>query len=233
MIKSDVVFDEKEHKYTLYDVPLISVTQILKKLDDAFVKVNPEILKRAGDKGTDIHNFCENYVLSGGTLELNAFEDDFPDYKQNFIKFWKQFQPKQMYTEIITHHDFEYAGMVDLVAKRDNQWYIIDYKTSSNVQQAYKWGIQMALYQRALEQMGVNLGVRIPVKRLVLHLTSDVHKLLDLTDNFYLYVADEIIASILRDTFDEDMEYLKSLVSSAKNLHKNKYATLTQDGLLV
>jgi hypothetical protein len=179
-ISSDVIFEELTHKYTIHGIPLISVTQILKRLEDSFKGVNPEVLRIAGEKGTNIHTFCEKYALSNGSLEINCFEDDFPDYKTQFTHFWKEFNPQKVYTEVITSYSLEYAGMVDLVSKRGNQWYIIDYKTSSNVQQAYKWGLQMALYQRALEDMAVNLGSRLPVRRLVLHLTPKGYKLLDL-----------------------------------------------------
>lgn len=215
-MKSNLLFYEEEHKYVLDETVLQSVTQILGLLDDDFSNVKPEILDKAREKGNVVHKFCEEYVLSKATIEP-VITDDYSEYMFNFMYFWNEFHPLEATPEIKLHHEYNYAGTCDLLAKRGGVWYIIDYKTSSTTSLSHKWGLQLALYQRALESMGYKLGKRLKCRRMVVHLTRTTPKLLDLSDSMYLYVADVIIQSIIEDTLEQELPFIRDMLQYIKH----------------
>lgn len=84
-IETKLEFDEETHTYTLEGKVLPSVTTLLN--DGSYNNVDPEILKKACDRGTTIHKEIELYLkngLNGTTREFNEFLDIFTQYKELF-----------------------------------------------------------------------------------------------------------------------------------------------------
>lgn len=99
---SEVKYDDITHTYTLGGEELPSVTSLLD--DGSYQSVDSEILKKAQERGTLIHNECQAYIERkemGQTNEFNAFKElwdkmydklkkpcivDFKTYSSNDLK---------------------------------------------------------------------------------------------------------------------------------------------------
>jgi len=133
-----IKFDAVNHKYTLNGKDLISVTQLLKKhnLSDDFSFVDAEVLQKAADKGTMIHQEIEDYVLSG----VIGFTEELGQY----IKFTNEHNLKATDAEVRVHNDW-LAGTIDQIGDD----FILDIKTGSSVTlDVVRW--QLSLYNRLL-----------------------------------------------------------------------------------
>lgn len=62
----ELEFEEKRHIYTLHGMELPSVTKIMQPLSSyIYSRVDAKTLNAAADKGTIVHNACENYIKFG------------------------------------------------------------------------------------------------------------------------------------------------------------------------
>jgi hypothetical protein len=158
-------FVESTHTYTLYGQKIPSVTQLMAPLSAAVYNgINTEVLNRAADKGTEVHQAAENYANFG-------IEDISPErrgYFEGFRKWFDEVKPVVVSTEFQTYHKYLiYAGTVDLLAYLNGKLYVIDYKTTYRVEKMLT-RVQLEAYKQALISHG------IPVERkAVLHLRPD------------------------------------------------------------
>ena len=70
-ITTDLEFNEEEHKYLLNGKVLPSVTRLLDSGE--YNNVNPNVLERSRERGTEIHKEIENYFkkgIVGDTIEF-------------------------------------------------------------------------------------------------------------------------------------------------------------------
>ena len=107
------------------------------------------IVKKAGADGTQVHEMIEDY-LNG--KELNFLENGIPLYDpfiwQMFLRFvdwWETHKPTLLETEVHLFSDkIKVAGTCDLVCEIDGEVWVIDFKTSNNLQTTYE--LQTAIY---------------------------------------------------------------------------------------
>ena len=107
------------------------------------------IVKKAGADGTQVHEMIEDY-LNG--KELNFLENGIPLYDpfiwQMFLRFvdwWETYKPTLLETEVHLFSDkIKVAGTCDLVCEIDGEVWVIDFKTSNNLQTTYE--LQTAIY---------------------------------------------------------------------------------------
>ena len=107
------------------------------------------IVKKAGADGTQVHEMIEDY-LNG--KELNFLENGIPLYNpfiwQMFLRFvdwWETHKPTLLETEVHLFSDkIKVAGTCDLVCEIDGEVWVIDFKTSNNLQTTYE--LQTAIY---------------------------------------------------------------------------------------
>lgn len=157
-------FDEATHIYTLYGQKIPSVTQLMAPLTAAvYGGVNTEVLNNAADRGTEVHEAAENYANFG-------IEDISPEnraYFDGFRQWFDTVKPEVVSTEFKTYHKYLiYGGTVDLLAYINGHLYLIDYKTTYNVEKMLT-RVQLEAYKQALISHG------IPVERkAILHLTK-------------------------------------------------------------
>lgn len=60
----ELSFEEADHIYRLNGMEIPSVTTLMKPLSNAFYRdIDPGILERAAQRGTAVHNACENFAL--------------------------------------------------------------------------------------------------------------------------------------------------------------------------
>ncbi len=70
-----VEFEEETHQYWVDQKPVISVTQLIKEvLPSPYKRVDPEILKRAAEKGNALHDAIEHYEITGEVSPLIEFK---------------------------------------------------------------------------------------------------------------------------------------------------------------
>ena len=108
-----LVFDEKTHKYALYDgdfnkIDLVSVTQLLKRhgLAPDYSGIDNSILERKAERGRIVHAELEDYIKHGKvgfTRELECF-----------IKACKKYKITPTASEFMVHNN-EIAGTVDFI----------------------------------------------------------------------------------------------------------------------
>ena len=141
-----------------------SVTYVLshypkgKFFEDWLKKVgyaSEHIVKKASAEGTQVHEMIEAY-LNGE--ELKFLEHGIPMYPtlvwQMFLRFvdwWEEYNPTLIEAEVHLFSDkLRIAGTCDLVCEIGDELWIIDFKTSNNLQTTYD--LQTAIYAQCFEE---------------------------------------------------------------------------------
>jgi len=114
------------------------------------------IVKKAAEEGTQVHELCEEY-LNGAELK---FLDDYgrPQYNPDvwqmflrFVEFWEEFKPTLIETEVHLFSDvLEIAGTCDLIVEINGETWLLDLKTSNQLQLTYE--LQTAVYGQCYEE---------------------------------------------------------------------------------
>lgn len=115
------------------------------------------IMKKAATEGTQVHDAVEDLIAGKEITWL----DDFGNAKYNLkvwqmilkaAEFFKKYKPEIIACEEFTFSDkHKYAGTADLIAKIDGETWLIDVKTSNNLNRTYH--LQLAAYAKAWEEM--------------------------------------------------------------------------------
>ena len=113
------------------------------------------IVKKAGEEGTLVHEMIEDY-LNG--KELNFLQHGIPMYNPRiwqmfmcFVDFWETYNPTLIEAEVHLFSDeLKIAGTCDMVCEIDGEIWVIDFKTSNNLQTTYD--LQTALYTKCFEE---------------------------------------------------------------------------------
>lgn len=130
---SKVQFDEATHTYTLDGVELPSVTHIIRYLAvDKANNADPNMALIARERGSAVHEATVMYDYSG------EIPDDFPaeyaPYLEAYVQFVRDYKPGW---ELIEHQmgnkTLGFAGTLDRFGVIDNEWCILDIKTSYKV----------------------------------------------------------------------------------------------------
>ena len=117
-------------------------------------------LEKAGERGTLIHNACEQ-LLKGETLKLSEFTEA-SDKKAivGFVNWANEAKPDVKNIEFTVASRLGYAGTLDIYCEINKEPWIVDIKTSANVYDSHK--LQIAGYQNAFAEMtGIkaNMGI--------------------------------------------------------------------------
>ena len=148
----ELTFEEERHVYKLNGIEIPSVTTIMKPLSATlYAGVDDDVLRRAANRGTAVHNAIENY-LKFGIQDIDAV---YEGYFEAFLKWYKEYDVKPLATESrVYHKTIRYAGTADMPAIVDGKAICIDYKTSASVNKMLT-GIQLEGYAKAYESHGV------------------------------------------------------------------------------
>jgi predicted RecB family nuclease len=127
----------------LYETPsgkrYPSVTSVVGMMTKSYIdewrakvgeQVANEISSRAANRGTLIHENCENY-LKGLPLTFSMFQQEEKRMFDNFLPLLKQITEIHGIETQLYSDKLQVAGTVDLVCKIGNDYYILDWKTSS------------------------------------------------------------------------------------------------------
>ena len=131
-----------------------SVTSIL---DDAWPKgaylmqwaretglASQAIFEKAGEEGTNVHVSID-LLLHGSKVRIEDMSRKEKKCIMAFLDFLQEMKPNILKAEhMVVNHEHKYAGTLDLVCSINGQEYVVDYKTSSSVQESHK--LQVAAY---------------------------------------------------------------------------------------
>lgn len=113
------------------------------------------IASKAADEGNIVHNLAERYLLGE---EITLMNNGNPQYDLKvwkmflrFVEFWETSGAELLETEVFLYSDtLSVAGTCDLVCKIGDETWVIDLKTSNNLQTTYD--LQSAVYARCFEE---------------------------------------------------------------------------------
>lgn len=163
-------FEDANHIYRIDGRAVPSVTQLLKnKFGGKYDDVPVDVLKRAQEKGTQIHKIIECYC--------NGFDDN-SVYTRNFKFLQKHYHFKPIESELPIILNFGgkmYGGRLDLILDFDGQDAVADIKTSYTLDREYL-GYQLNLYR-----LGVEQSYDYKIEKLYgIHLRDDVRKMVEI-----------------------------------------------------
>ena len=161
----ELEFQESTHTYLLHGCPIPSVTQLMAPLSAAvYGGINTEVLNKAAERGTEVHEAAENYA-NFGIVDISP---EYRGYLDGFCKWFDEVKPEVVSTEFKMYHKYLiYGGTADLLAYINGKLYLIDYKTTSSVETMLT-RVQLEAYKQALISHG------IPVEgKAILHLRPD------------------------------------------------------------
>lgn len=168
----ELEYIDESHTYLVDGVIVPSVTQLLgKKFEHKYDGINPEVLRKAAEKGTAVHNAIEEWCKHGT-------ESDLPEL-YNFRFLQRQYNFEVLANEIpviLFDNDCPIAcGRLDLVLKMGDETGLADIKRTSALDKEYL-GYQLNIYRLAYQQ---TYGEDITFLRGV-HLREDVRKFVNI-----------------------------------------------------
>lgn len=170
-------YDDDTHTYIVDGVIVPSVTQVLKvKFGGMYDSVAPEVLKRAGERGTAVHKSIEDYCTKGidlGTTEVRHFR---------FLKNYYDLKPVKNEIPIIVCKDDipVTAGRLDMILDIGGDRAVADIKTTSTLNKEYL-AYQLNLYRLGVLQCYPDLGAI--TKLYGIHIREDKRKLVEIPVN--------------------------------------------------
>lgn len=171
----ELVYYDDTHTYYCNGEKCVSVTQLLKyKFPKKYEGISEEVLKRAAERGTYIHECIEMYERFG--LPSEEIEE-FRNYL--FLKEKFNFGVEENEVPIILKYkNLTICGRLDLVLTEGEQLLLADIKTTATLDKEYL-ALQLNLYRLAYQQCyGKNIsGLR------GIHLRKSVRKYVQLPIN--------------------------------------------------
>jgi hypothetical protein len=170
-------YDDDTHTYLVDGVIVPSVTQVLKvKFGGMYESVAPEVLRKAGERGTAVHKSIEDYCTKGidlGTTEVRHFR---------FLKNYYDLKPVKNEIPIIVCKDDipVTAGRLDMILDIGGDRAVADIKTTSTLNKEYL-AYQLNLYRLGVLQCYPDLGTI--TKLYGIHIREDKRKLVEIPVN--------------------------------------------------
>lgn len=116
-----------------------------------------EVLKRAGESGTKIHNAIESY-LKGDEVIWNDAIYDFDEWRQilRFKEFWETYKPELIHPELqVVAPDYQLGGTIDIICRIGKLVYLIDVKSSNAIYKTHE--LQIAAYAMMFNSLNPDL----------------------------------------------------------------------------
>lgn len=141
LVRSSVVFDSKHHTYTLNGKQLSGITSLLDRqlFKDKYSGIPDEILTRAAERGTYIHQCCE--LVDEGFISDNL-------ESINYLSLKEKYNLQLEESEYIVSDNEHYASCIDKVYRvNDNTFHLGDIKTTYKLNKEYvQWQLSIYAY---------------------------------------------------------------------------------------
>lgn len=170
LVKSGVVFDSEHHTYTLDGKQLSGITSLLDRqlFKDKYSGIPEDILRKAAERGTYIHQCCE--------LADEGFPSDCQE-AVNYLNLKSKYNLRIEESEYLVSDNEYYASCIDKVYRYDdNTFYLGDIKTTYKLNKEYvMW--QLSIYAYLFEKQ--NPGTTV-ASIFAIWLRGDTHQLVEL-----------------------------------------------------
>lgn len=149
LVESSVVFDPKSHTYTLDGRQLSGITSLLDRqlFKDKYIGIPDEILRKAAERGTYIHQCCE--LADEGFLSDN-------EESKNYMRLKQKYNLNHEVSEYLVSDNQHVASCIDKVYRvDDNTFYLGDIKTTYKLNREYvTWQLSIYAYLFELQNPG-------------------------------------------------------------------------------
>ncbi len=180
---ADLTFKEDTHSYFLGNVPIPSVSEIIKPIyQKIYGEIDKDTLEVAAKRGTRIHRAVE--FLS--KYNLYSVDSDVSGYISAYQKFRSDYKEwKLLHSELKTYHKSLLYGMtVDEIYETPQGLIICDIKTTK-IAYPNAWSVQLSAYKSGFESQHEKVS-----KIVALQLFEDGNYVLhELKDNFSVFLS--------------------------------------------
>ena len=144
-------------KEEFFSVKLPGVTTVLSNVlgKDEFKDIPEAVLKQAAERGSAVHEWIENFILTGEQKPIELAYQIYIDY---FLDWYKEYQPEFVSSELrMTNEKDGYKGIIDTIFYYTDKYTgkkvlcMCDWKTSSNLNR-FKTMCQLNLYERMFRE---------------------------------------------------------------------------------
>ena len=140
-----------------FSVKLPGVTTVLSNVlgKDEFKDIPEPVLKQAAERGSAVHEWIENFILTGEPGKIELAYQIYIDY---FLDWYNEYQPEFVSSELrMTNEKDGYKGIIDTIFYYIDKYTgkkvlcMCDWKTSSNLNR-FKTMCQLNLYERMFRE---------------------------------------------------------------------------------
>ena len=167
--KSSVVFDCEHHTYTLNGKRLSGITSLLDRqlFKDKYSGIPDEILRKAAERGTYIHQCCE--LVDEGFVSDNL-------ESINYLRLKEKYHLNHEASEYLVSDNENYASCIDKVYRYDDTtFYLGDIKTTYKLNKEYvQWQLSIYAYLFELQNPEANVASIFAI-----WLRGDTHQLVE------------------------------------------------------
>ena len=144
-------------KDEFFSVKLPGVTTVLSNVlgKDEFKDIPEPVLKQAAERGSAVHEWIENFILTGEPGKIELAYQIYIDY---FLDWYNEYQPEFVSSELrMTNEKDGYKGIIDTIFYYIDKYTgkkvlcMCDWKTSSNLNR-FKTMCQLNLYERMFRE---------------------------------------------------------------------------------
>lgn len=144
-------------KDEFFSVKLPGVTTVLSNVlgKDEFKDIPEAVLKQAAERGSAVHEWIENFILTGEPGKIELAYQIYIDY---FLDWYNEYQPEFVSSELrMTNEKDGYKGIIDTIFYYIDKYTgkkvlcMCDWKTSSNLNR-FKTMCQLNLYERMFRE---------------------------------------------------------------------------------
>jgi len=180
---ADLTFKEDTHSYFLEDLPIPSVSEIIRPLHQKiYGNIDKDTLERAAERGTRVHRAIE--FLS--KYNLCSIDDDISGYISAYKKFRSHYKDwRLLRSEFKAYHKFLLYGMTaDQIYETPEGLIICDIKTTK-IAHPVAWSVQLSAYKAGYESQYGKIS-----KIVALQLFDNGKYILhELKDNFSIFLS--------------------------------------------
>ena len=157
MSKNNLMIPQELSKEEFFSVKLPGVTTVLSNVlgKDEFKDIPEPVLKQAAERGSAVHEWIENFILTGEQKPIELAYQIYIDY---FLDWYNEYQPEFISSELrMTNEKDGYKGIIDTIFYYRDKYTgkkvlcMCDWKTSSNLNR-FKTMCQLNLYERMFRE---------------------------------------------------------------------------------